>query len=125
MNHYYPNYHHYIFTFTIHHYLIYLKILQIIINHLFYLNYNFIIKNIYNNLFYTTDLIYQNYNIYIDYVDNNHDDQFENIDDNYILLNTLKLKNIDFKSIDFIIYFTDNKYWTKYNNIKTFAFIIK
>ena len=28
-------------------------------------------------------------------------------------------------SFDFIIYFTDNKYWTKYNNIKTFAFYNK
>ena len=73
------------------------------------------------SIIYITDLITQGHNIYIKYIDNNNF-IFNNIDDNYILLNTLHQKTIDYSKLDYIIYYTDTIHWQKHNNIKTFAF---
>ena len=100
---------------------IFLNIFTIISLYQFYLFYNIIIQIIYK-----IHIIYKRFNntrtyIYIKYINNNNY-IFDNIDDNYILLNTLQQKQIEYSKLNSIIYYTDTIYWKKYDNIKTYAF---
>lgn len=87
---------------------------------LFILQYNNL-DYLQKSLLYIKDLITQGHNIYIKYInDNNH--KFNNIDDNYILLNTLHQKQLDYSKLNHIIYYTDSIHWKKHDNITTYAF---